>query len=94
MFSFLVVACWSCRNEYLDILLIIIRFQSVVKRRIGLYEWVKSVFLFYIRAPFDSILEAVFTVSPNKQYRGIFKPTTPDTHMPAKIEYGTLMVEY
>ena len=28
-------------------------------------------------SPFDSILEAVLTVSPNKQYLGIFKPTTP-----------------
>ena len=30
----------------------------------------------------DSILEAVLTVSPNKQYRGIFKPTTPATTIP------------
>uniref|UniRef100_A0A1B0AQX5 Uncharacterized protein n=1 Tax=Glossina palpalis gambiensis TaxID=67801 RepID=A0A1B0AQX5_9MUSC len=27
--------------------------------------------------PLDSMREAVFTVSPNKQYRGIFRPTTP-----------------
>lgn len=33
-------------------------------------------------SPFDSMREAVFTVSPNKQYRGIFKPTTPATHGP------------
>ena len=26
----------------------------------------------------DSILEAVLTVSPNKQYRGIVSPTTPE----------------
>ena len=32
--------------------------------------------------PVDSILEAVLTVSPNKQYRGIFKPTTPATTIP------------
>lgn len=30
-------------------------------------------------APELSILEAVLTVSPNKQYLGIFKPTTPVT---------------
>lgn len=27
--------------------------------------------------PLDSILEAVFTVSPKRQYRGIVRPTTP-----------------
>ena len=32
---------------------------------------------FYLPSPVDSILLAVFTVSPNKQYLGIFKPTTP-----------------
>ena len=32
--------------------------------------------------PVDSILEAVLTVSPNKQYRGILFPTTPATHGP------------
>ena len=33
-------------------------------------------------SPFDSILEAVLTVSPNKQYRGIVMPTTPATTGP------------
>ena len=33
-------------------------------------------------SPFDSIREAVFTVSPNKQYLGIVKPTTPATTGP------------
>lgn len=33
-------------------------------------------------APVDSILEAVLTVSPNRQYRGIVRPTTPDTQEP------------
>ena len=28
-------------------------------------------------SPCDSILEAVLTVSPNRQYLGIFTPTTP-----------------
>ena len=32
--------------------------------------------------PLLSILLAVFTVSPNKQYRGIFRPTTPATQGP------------
>jgi hypothetical protein len=35
-------------------------------------------------APVDSILEAVFTVSPNKQYLGIVRPTTPATAGPEK----------
>lgn len=32
--------------------------------------------------PVDSIREAVFTVSPNKQYLGMVKPTTPAQHGP------------
>lgn len=39
----------------------------------------------YLRSPLDSILEAVFTVSPNKQYRGIVKPTTP-AHTGPKVK--------
>ena len=35
------------------------------------------------RSPFDSIREEVLTVSPNRQYRGIFRPTTPATTGPA-----------
>jgi len=35
-------------------------------------------------SPFDSILEAVLTVSPNKQYRGIVMPTTPATTGPGE----------
>ena len=31
----------------------------------------------YLRRPLDSIREAVLTVSPNRQYRGILSPTTP-----------------
>lgn len=34
--------------------------------------------------PVDSILDAVFTVSPNKQYLGIVNPTTPAQHGPKK----------
>lgn len=33
-------------------------------------------------SPVLSILEAVLTVSPNKQYLGIFSPTTPATQEP------------
>ena len=33
-------------------------------------------------SPLLSILDAVFTVSPNKQYLGIFRPTTPATQGP------------
>jgi len=35
-----------------------------------------------VRCPVDSMREAVFTVSPNRQYRGIFSPTTPATTGP------------
>ena len=35
-------------------------------------------------SPFDSILDAVLTVSPNKQYLGIFCPTTPEHTAPLK----------
>lgn len=35
-------------------------------------------------SPFDSIREAVLTVSPNRQYLGIFRPTTPAHTGPRK----------
>ena len=35
-----------------------------------------------VRSAVDSILDAVLTVSPNKQYLGIVKPTTPATTGP------------
>jgi len=38
----------------------------------------------HLPSPLDSILEAVLTVSPNKQYRGIVLPTTPATTGPVK----------
>ena len=38
-----------------------------------------------LRSDVDSILEAVLTVSPNKQYRGIVRPTTPATTGPVSI---------
>lgn len=34
------------------------------------------------RRPVDSILEAVLTVSPKRQYRGMVRPTTPATQGP------------
>ncbi len=34
-----------------------------------------------IRFPVDSILDAVLTVSPNRQYRGIVRPITPVRHL-------------
>ena len=39
----------------------------------------------YLRSPVDSILDAVFTVSPNKQYLGMASPTTPATTGPVCI---------
>ena len=48
-----------------------------------------------LRRLFDSILEAVFTVSPKRQYRGIFEPTTPATHGPEtyKEKIGRLFMK-
>ena len=37
------------------------------------------------RSPVDSILDAVLTVSPNRQYLGIARPTTPATTGPVWI---------
>lgn len=37
------------------------------------------------RRPVDSMREAVLTVSPNRQYRGMVSPTTPATHGPAEM---------
>lgn len=36
------------------------------------------------RRPVDSILDAVFTVSPKRQYRGMVSPTTPATQGPER----------
>ena len=36
----------------------------------------------YSRTPVDSIRDVVFTVSPKRQYLGIFNPTTPATTGP------------
>lgn len=38
----------------------------------------------YSPSPLDSIRDAVLTVSPNKQYLGIFSPTTPAQTGPVK----------
>ena len=38
-----------------------------------------------LRLPWLSIRDAVFTLSPNKQYLGIDMPTTPATHGPVKL---------
>ena len=43
------------------------------------FETKKNLWNLYFKgSPVDSILEAVLTVSPNKQNRGIFLPTTPE----------------
>ena len=41
--------------------------------------------------PPDSIRLAVFTVSPNRQYRGIFRPTTPATAGPVGVHMRTVL---
>ncbi len=52
---------------------------------------------YFLPPPVDSILDAMLTVSPNRQYRGIFRPTTPDiqkNHYPrntsCNAEYDSL----
>ena len=43
-------------------------------------------------SPEDSIKEAIYTVSPNRQYRGIFVPTTPATTGPGlEIKYVAVL---
>ncbi len=37
------------------------------------------------RSPLDSMRDAVFTVSPKRQYRGILIPTTPATQEPTAV---------
>lgn len=46
-----------------------------------------SLCLLHSRSPVDSIREAVLTVSPNRQYRGMVRPTTPATHGPGEIRW-------
>ena len=41
-------------------------------------------------SPFDSIRDAVLTVSPNRQNRGILRPTTPATQGPECIPIRNL----
>lgn len=49
---------------------------------VGGYHPIPS--LRYSRKPVDSIREAVFTVSPNRQYLGMVRPTTPATTGPVE----------
>lgn len=54
----------------------------------------------HLRNPVDSILDAVLTVSPNKQYRGMASPTTPATTGPVwipikiKSQNGNMTITY
>ena len=41
--------------------------------------------IYNLRSPLDSSLAAVLTVSPKRQYRGIFTPTTPAQQGPKKV---------
>ena len=45
--------------------------------------------LFVSPSPDDCILEHVLMVSPKRQYRGIFDPTTPATIFPERISNHT-----
>lgn len=81
-------------SQYVSILpfpFISTRPRSVVSNVLNESKIVFVLWLMWIfkASPFDSILDAVFTVSPNRQYRGIFKPTTPATHEPMHMREGT-----
>ena len=56
--------------------------KKVKKNPIAIIFWKKISILrkttYFRGSPVDSILEAVFTVSPNRQNLGIFRPTTPE----------------
>lgn len=58
----------------------------VVKHHFSFTSWLPCCCIFrylsHSRMPVDSILEAMFTVFPNRQYRGMVRPTTPATHDP------------
>ena len=60
--------------------------QPVTYLYTRILEITSIIFLSFLPSPLDSILDAVFTVSPNRQYRGILRPTTPATHAPAISE--------
>lgn len=47
-------------------------------------NWKYGLFFVDLRSPVDSRRLAVLTVSPNRQYRGIVRPTTPAAQEPAK----------
>ena len=47
--------------------------------------------MLYIPSPDDCILDVVLIVSPNRQYLGIFDPTTPATIFPEIDNENTLM---
>ena len=53
-------------------------FMRIILQRLD-KEWLGN-----LRAPVDSILLAVLTVSPKRQYLGILTPTTPAQHGPIK----------
>ena len=40
----------------------------------------------YLRNPYDFILEAILTLSPNRQYRNITDPTIPADTEPAMVQ--------
>ena len=65
-------------------------FRAVMKKMVHWFSipqdmkerFIYTHFIANLRSPVVSILDAVFTVSPNKQYLGILDPTTPPTTGP------------
>lgn len=56
--------------------------QTKIKIKDKIKMWHKLTRQMNVRRLVDSIREAVLTVSPNKQYRGILYPTMPATQGP------------
>ena len=61
------------------------KLQQTGQDRWGPKDATEEFFCVCFTCPLDSILFAVLTVSPNKQYLGIFRPTTPATTVPLWI---------
>ena len=73
-----------CANYSTCCELLLLRTSQIPGEEKG-YQFFCNDVKYYIPSFVDSILEAMLTVSPNKQYGGIVVPTTPATTGPDKI---------
>lgn len=87
--EFIPALMWICnatgRNVHIRYILIIrqnIELKRISCETVTINASIKKCLASYIPFPVDSILEAMLTVSPNKQYLGMAVPTTPAAHPP------------